>query len=150
VWDYPRPPRVEPTGRHLQVRFAGIVIADTRSALRVVETSGPPVYYLPPPDILMQYLHASAKQTFCEWKGDASHYAVRVGGAGAENAAWTYRHPTSGYEAIRDYVAFYPARMEACLVDGELVRPQSGDYYGGWITRGILGPFKGDPGSEAW
>jgi uncharacterized protein (DUF427 family) len=150
VWDYPRPPRMEPTDRHLEVRFAGILIADTRSALRVLETSGPPVYYLPPCDILMQYLQDSAKQTFCEWKGDASHYTVQVGETRAENAAWCYRQPTVGYEAIRDHIAFYPARMEACLVDGELVRPQPGDYYGGWITSDIVGPFKGPPGTAGW
>jgi uncharacterized protein (DUF427 family) len=150
VWDYPRPPRVEPSGRHIQVVFNGVTIADTRRAVRVLETSHPPVYYIPPEDIRMELLEASPRSSFCEFKGSASYYTVTVDGASAESAAWFYSRPTPGFESIRNYVAFYPSRMEACYVDGERVIAQPGDFYGGWITRDIVGPFKGGPGTIGW
>jgi uncharacterized protein (DUF427 family) len=150
VWDYPRPPRLEATSRHLVVQFAGITIAETRSAWRVLETSHPPVYYIPREDIRMEYLHPSRRKTFCEWKGDASYCTVQVGDVRAEDVAWFYPTPTAGFEEIADHVAFYASRMEACIVDGERVRAQPGDFYGGWITRGIVGPFKGVPGTRGW
>ena len=79
VWDYPRPPRLERTDRHLRVIFAGRVLADSRSAWRVLETSHPPVYYLPPRDVEMQYLEKSPHASFCEWKGKAAYYDVLLG-----------------------------------------------------------------------
>jgi uncharacterized protein (DUF427 family) len=150
VWDYPRPPRVEPTTKHLRVIFNDVVIAETRRAVRVLETSHPPVYYIPPEDILMQYLARTARSSFCEFKGAAAYYTVAVGDQVAENAAWFYPRPASGFEQIRDHVAFYPSRMQACYVNGELVTPQPGDFYGGWITSDIVGPFKGAPGTMGW
>ena len=150
VWDYPRPPRLEDSPKHIQVVFNGIVIADTHSARRVLETSHPPVYYIPPTDIRMQYLTRTARSSFCEWKGEASYYTITVGDKNAPNAAWFYPQPTVAFAAIKDYVAVYPSLMEACLVDGERVQAQAGDFYGGWITSAIVGPFKGEPGTWGW
>jgi uncharacterized protein (DUF427 family) len=150
VWDYPRPPRVEDSGKHIQVMFNGEVIADTHRAKRVLETSHPPVYYIPPEDIQMDYLTATGRATWCEWKGQAGYYSLTVGGRQARNAAWFYPDPRPGYEAIKDHVAFYPHMMEACTVDGEQVEAQAGDFYGGWITSEIVGPFKGGPGTQGW
>jgi uncharacterized protein (DUF427 family) len=150
VWDYPRPPRVEDTARHIQVVFSGEVIADTRRARRVLETSHPPVYYLPPEDIRMEYLIETGGHTWCEWKGQAGYYSLSVEGRRMESAAWFYPAPTPGFEAIRGYVAFYPSRMDGCYVDGERVQAQPGGFYGGWITGDIVGPFKGGPGTTGW
>lgn len=150
VWDYPRPPRLELTDRYIQIIFNGIVIADTRRAFRVLETSHPPVYYIPPKDIRMEYLAAGAGRSFCEWKGEARYYTVEVDGRRAENVGWYYPRPTPDFVAIKDHVAFYAAPMDACLVDGERARPQPGNFYGGWITNDVVGPFKGEPGSMGW
>ena len=150
VWDYPRPPRVEPTGRHLRVVFKGVTVAETRRAQRVLETSHPPVYYIPAEDVAMEQLAEAPGSSWCEWKGRATYYDVVVGDERVERAAWTYREPSSGYEAIRDHVAFYPGRVDACYVDGERVTPQPGDFYGGWITEGVVGPFKGGPTTRGW
>jgi uncharacterized protein (DUF427 family) len=150
VWDYPRPPRVEATERRIRVVFNGETIADTTRAQRVLETSHPPVYYIPSEDIQMEYLHESPQSSFCEFKGWASYYTVQVREQRAENAAWSYAEPARGYESIRGYVAFYPSRMDACYVNDERAQAQQGDFYGGWITREITGPFKGGPGTLGW
>lgn len=136
--------------RHLQVIFNGVVVAETRRALRVLETSHPPVYYLPPEDVRMEYLAPVSHTSFCEWKGAARYYTLAVNGKRAEAAAWSYPNPTGAFAALRNYIAFYPARMDACFVDGERVQPQPGDFYGGWITHEIVGPFKGAPGTRGW
>lgn len=150
VWDYPRPPRVEPVAARVRVEFEGLTIADTNRALRVCETSSPPCYYVPPADILMAHLEPSERTSFCEWKGLASYWAVRVGARHAKDAAWSYPDPDDGFEAIRDYIAFYPRRMDACWLGPDRVTPQPGFYYGGWVTPNLVGPFKGVPGSEGW
>jgi uncharacterized protein (DUF427 family) len=150
VWDYPRPPRLEDSTRHIQVVFSGVTIADTHRAKRVLETSHPPVYYIPPEDIRMEYLTRTPRATFCEWKGQAAYYTITVADQRAENAAWFYPAPTLDFADIKDYVAFYPSRMEACYVDGERVQAQPGDFYGGWITSNIAGPFKGGVGTWGW
>ena len=150
VWDYPRPPRLEDSAKHIQVVFNGVILADTRRAKRVLETSHPPVYYLPPEDIQQQYLLPARGSSFCEWKGQAAYYTVTVGDRTEESVAWFYPHPTPAFEALKGYVAFYPSRMDACSVDGERVQPQPGDFYGGWITSEIVGPFKGSPGTMGW
>ncbi len=150
VWDYPRPPQLEPSAKHVQVVFGGETIADTHRAMRVLETSHPPVYYIPTEDVRMDYLTPSERRSLCEWKGSASYYTIAVGHRSAENAAWTYPRPTEDFAAIMDYVAFYPSRMDDCFVDGERVEAQPGDFYGGWITREIVGPFKGDAGTAGW
>jgi len=150
VWDYPRPPKVEETGKHIQLFFNGQLLADTRRAQRVLETSHPPVYYIPSEDIRMDYLIPSKGDSWCEWKGQAAYYNVAIGGKLARRAAWTYPDPTPSFEAIKDHVAFYAWALERCLVDGEQVRPQPGNFYGGWITNDIVGPFKGEPGTSGW
>ncbi len=150
VWDYPRPPRLEPVSRHVRVVFGGEVIADTSRALRILETSHPPVYYLPSEDIRMDHLEPVAGGSFCEWKGQAVYYDVVVGGHRAGQAAWAYPDPVGRYAALKDHVAFYADKMAACLVGDEQVRPQPGGFYGGWITDDLAGPFKGAPGSWGW
>jgi uncharacterized protein (DUF427 family) len=150
VWDYPRPPRLEDFDGHIQIVLGGVTIADTRAAKRVLETSHPPVYYLPPEDIRMEYLRPVERTSWCEWKGQARYYDVRVGDVVAEAAAWAYPDPATPFEALKDHVAFYPEPMDACLVNGERVTPQPGGFYGGWITSNIVGPFKGTPGTGFW
>jgi uncharacterized protein (DUF427 family) len=150
VWDYPRPPRLEDSTKHIQIVFNGVVIADTHRAKRVLETSHPPVYYIPPEDLKSEYFMQTPRSTFCEWKGNAAYYTVTVGDQRAENVVWYYPDPTPAFAGIKDYVAVYPSRMEACYVDGELVQAQPGDFYGGWITQDIVGPFKGSTGTWGW
>lgn len=150
VWDYPRPPHLEPSDKLIQVIFNGVTIAETRRAFRVLETSHPPVYYLPPDDIKMEHLTRTNRSTFCEWKGQAAYYTVSVGDKTVTDAAWFYAQPTSVFAPIKNHVAFYPSLMDACYVDGERVQAQDGDFYGGWITRNIVGPFKGGAGTWGW
>ncbi|HJP66138.1 MAG TPA: DUF427 domain-containing protein [Actinomycetota bacterium] len=150
VWDYPRPPRVEPSRRRVRVLLGGVALADSTRALRVLETAGPPTYYLPPEDVRRDLLQPAVGQTICEWKGVASYLHATVGDRIARKAAWTYPDPKDGYERIRDHISFYPGRVDGCYLDDEPVRPQPGRYYGGWITDDIVGPFKGEPGSETW
>ncbi len=150
VWDYPRPPRLEPTSRHLQIVFAGQVIADTRRGYRVLETSHPPVYYLPPDDIRMEFLVLAQGTSSCEWKGSAGYYTVKVGERTAPKAAWFYARPSPEFAEIRGFVAFYATRMDSCTVDGEQVTPQPGGFYGGWITSDVVGPFKGEADTWGW
>ena len=150
VWDYPRPPRLEDSNKHIQVVFNGVTIAETRRAKRILETSHPPVYYIPPEDIKMEYLLPASRTTFCEFKGQASYYTITVKGKNIPNGAWHYPHPSKGYESLANYIAFYPGKMDACYVDGERVQAQEGDFYGGWITSEIVGPFKGGVGTSGW
>ncbi len=151
VWDYPRPPRVEGSGRHIQVILNGVVIADSRRTTRVLETSHPPVYYIPPDDVrLADYFTPTTRSTHCEFKGTARYDTITVGDRVEVDAAWTYPHPARGYEALKDHIAVYPGRMDACYVDGEAVQAQPGDFYGGWVTADIVGPFKGGPGAWGW
>jgi uncharacterized protein (DUF427 family) len=151
VWDYPRPPRIERSHKKIEVVFNGVTIAQSDRTYRILETSHPPVYYIPPEDIDRKYLKPGiASRSFCEWKGFADYYTVVVGDKEAVNAAWYYSQPNAVYDAIKNYVAFYPSKMDACYVDGEQVQSQPGDFYGGWITRDIVGPFKGEPGTWGW
>ncbi len=150
VWDYPRPPRVEPTSRRVEVTFAGRCIASSTGTLRVLETSHPPVFYIPPADVAGEHLEHCDRVTFCEFKGRTVYWTVRAGAAVAPAAAWSYPDPSPGYELIRDHLAFYPGAMDECTVDGEVVQSQPGDFYGGWITADVVGPFKGGPGSSGW
>lgn len=150
VWDYPRPPRVEQTSRRVRVVFNGEVVADSMRAQRVLETSHPPVYYIPPEDVRLQYLEPSSRHTFCEFKGRASYVTLRVGDRVSKDAGWSYPDPTPGYGTLRGAIAFYPSRVDACFVDDEQVIAQPGDFYGGWITADVAGPFKGGPGSSGW
>ncbi len=150
AWDYPRPPRLEPVSARLDVVLGDETIASTTAGFRVLETSHPPNYYFPPHDVVAGALEPSAGRSFCEWKGRAQYFAVRGGSKVAVDGAWGYESPSEAFSPIRGYVAFYAGRMDACFVDGELVTPQPGDFYGGWITANIAGPFKGAPGSRGW
>ena len=149
VWDYPRPPRLERSPRHVLVTLAGTTIADSSNSLRILETSHPPTYYVPPGDVVWEHLTKAAQSSFCEWKGEATYWNVTVNGATVEAGAWSYPQPSARYTELADHVAFYPAAF-TCTVDDEVVRPQAGGFYGGWVTDDVVGPFKGEPGSWGW
>ena len=150
VWDYPRPPALVPSAEHVRVVLGGVVIADTRAALRILETSHPPTYYLPVADFRPGALRAASGGSFCEWKGEASYVDLLGGDQVAVRAGWSYPTPTADFAALVDHVAVYPGAVDACTVDGEVVRPQPGDFYGGWVTDRVVGPFKGEPGTRFW
>lgn len=150
VWDYPRPPRLEPTNKRIQIIFNGEVIADTKNAYRFLETSHPPTYYIPPADIKMDYIQRDKGGSLCEWKGQATYYTVVVDSKKAVRAAWAYHNPSHDFSEIKDYLAFYAEPMDSCWVAGEEVEPQPGHFYGGWVTSEVVGPFKGEPGSWLW
>ena len=150
VWDYPRPPRVEPSDELVEVRLGGRVIARSNRTLRVLETSHPPTYYLPEDAFEPGVLRPVAGRTHCEFKGVAAYYDLVAGDAVAERAAWTYPSPTPGFESVRGHVAVMPGAVDSCTVDGEVVRPQEGGFYGGWVTSRVVGPFKGGPGTWGW
>jgi uncharacterized protein (DUF427 family) len=149
VWDYPRPPIIRPDERLVEVRAGNTLVATTRGAVRVLETGSPPTFYLPPGDVCTDLLEPTVTRTFCEWKGQARYYGLRTGDTLISDAAWCYPEPSASFAAVAGWFAFYPARL-ACFVDGERVRPQAGEFYGGWITRDIAGPFKGGPGTSGW
>ncbi len=150
VWDYPRPPRLEPTSKRIRVVLNGETIVDSRRAYRVLETSHPPVYYVPLEDVKPGVLEHSGNSSICEWKGGARYHSLRVGNRVAPDAAWYYPNPTPGFVPIKHFVAFYAGPMDACFVDDERVTPQPGGFYGGWITSDVVGPFKGEAGSWGW
>lgn len=150
VWDYPRPAIAEPNTRHLQIIHKGVEMASTRAGFRTLETSHPPTYYFPPEDVTWTHLSRNPKRSLCEWKGQALYLDVTIDGEITEAAAWTYAEPTQLFAMIENHVAFYPEPFDQCLVDGEVVIPQPGGFYGGWITSQVAGPFKGIPGSRFW
>jgi len=150
VWDYPRPPRVERSDELVEVRLGGRVVARSDRTLRVLETSHPPTYYLPEDAFAPGVLQPVEGRTYCEYKGVAAYYDLVAGGVVAPRAAWTYPAPTAGFEQILGYVAVMPGAVDSCTVDGEVVRPQEGGFYGGWVTSRVVGPFKGGPGTWGW
>lgn len=150
VWDYPRPPRVEPSTDHVVVTHAGITLCDTTRAFRVLETSHPPTYYLPFADVNWDVLEAVAGTTMCEFKGVAHYADIVVGDKRLTRAAWWYPTPHRGFEELVDHLAIYPGRVDQATVNGEVVQAQEGDFYGGWITSAVAGPFKGAPGTWGW
>lgn len=149
VWDYPRPPRCEPDARPVEVRADGTPVAATRRALRVLETASPPTFYLPPDDIRPERLVPAPGRSLCEWKGEARYLDLVLPDRRIARAAWCYPDPFPEFAALRGFVSFYPALVE-CRVAGERVAPQPGRFYGGWVTPELVGPFKGEPGSEGW
>ena len=150
VWDYPRPPLVEPEFDLVRIEFAGYVLVETNRSVRILETSHPPCYYIPQPDILMEFLFENGRTSLCEFKGRAIYWDLQVDDRHVTDAAWSYPDPLRGYGAIRNCLAFYAGRMDACYVGEHRVVPQPGLFYGGWITPHVVGPFKGEPGSEGW
>jgi len=150
VWDYPRPPRVDPSSEVVEIQLGGVVVARSTATFRVLETSHPPTYYLPMASFQPGALVPAAGESVCEFKGRAVYLDVLGGGAVARAAAWTYPSPDPGFEDIVDHVAVMPAAMDRCSVDGETVVPQEGGFYGGWVTSRVVGPFKGGPGTRGW
>ncbi|QCK15562.1 DUF427 domain-containing protein [Mangrovivirga cuniculi] len=150
VWDYPRPPLLERTSKLIEVWFNNECIARSNKCYRVLETSHPPQFYIPPSDVNKKFLLDSDLETHCEWKGKGRYYDLKAGGKWSENAAWYYDDPTKEFEEIKNYLAFYAGRVDQCLVDKEVVVPQPGGFYGGWITDDVVGPFKGVDGSWGW
>lgn len=150
VWDYPRPPRVEPVSEHISVIHQGIELVSTNQSVRVLETSHPPTYYIPITDFAKGVLVPVDGQTYCEFKGAASYFDLVVGNERIPRAAWTFENPNKGYESIANKVALYASKVDECKVGEEMVQPQEGDFYGGWITSNIVGPFKGAPGTLGW
>ena len=150
VWDYPRPPALEPVVERVRIEFGGQQIAESARALRILETSHPPTLYLPPDDFLAGVLQPTGKKTFCEWKGTASYFDVVCESRNLPAGAWYYTKPHPRYAELANYVSVYPGKMDACYLDEELVRAQAGDFYGGWITKKIVGPFKGGAGTHGW
>lgn len=150
VWLYPRPAVAERSDRHVRVEHRGVLVADTRAAVRTLETSHPPSWYLPPADLTPGLLRPSEQRSFCEWKGHAVYWHLTIDGELLRDVAWSYPAPTRAFRALRDHVAFYAGPLDQCTVDGEQVRPQPGGFYGGWITSDLAGPFKGVPGSMGW
>ena len=147
VWDYPRPPVLRADGRLVEVRVGNNVIARSTHSYRVLETASPPTFYLPPDDVAVDRLTPSPGSSVCEWKGAARYWALATDPD--VPVAWDYPRPRARFEAIKEYVAFYPGRV-ACFVDGERVRAQPGRFYGGWVTDDVVGPFKGEPGTGHW
>ncbi len=150
VWSYPRPPALQPCARPVRIVFAGRTIAETTAAWRVLETSHPPSYYLPPDAFRDCELEPAPGASLCEWKGEAAYWTIRVGHRAARRAAWSYPDPTPEFAAIRDHLAVYAGAMDQCFVGDHLVVPQPGGFYGGWITPDLKGPFKGAPGTMGW
>jgi uncharacterized protein (DUF427 family) len=152
VWDYPRPPRVEPSAEHVVVEHARRRVVDTRRSLRVLETSHPPTYYVPVADVAAGVLHParSGLRTLCEFKGMARYWDLVLPETRVDDVAWSFPQPVSGYEALVGHVAFYPGKVDVCMVDDERVAAQAGGFYGGWITSRVVGPFKGEPGTMGW
>lgn len=149
VWDYPRPPCLDADDREVTVHLGTVLIACTHAAYRVLETAGPPTFYLPRGDVTVALLEAGSGRSRCEWKGEASCWNVVAAGRRVDDAAWSYDDPFPEFEAIRGSISFYPALL-SCRVDGVRVKPQPGGYYGGWITPEVVGPFKGVPDSQDW
>lgn len=150
VWDYPRPPAIEADDRLVTVAIEGVEIARTTRAMRVLETASPPTFYLPRSDVQSEYLQPASGTSFCEWKGEATYWSVVVPEhPPGLKVAWSYEQPFPQFKAIKSYLAFYPSRIDCC-VGGIRVQPQAGGFYGGWVTPEIVGPFKGEPGSQGW
>ncbi len=150
VWDYPRPAVCELFHGGLRITQGGNLLARTEKGYRTLETSHPPCYYFPPGDVAMDLLVANGHRSFCEWKGEASYFDLHIDARIIRNVAWAYHEPSAAFSNIRDYLSFYASRVEACYVNGEPVQPQEGDFYGGWITANLVGPFKGPPGTGGW
>lgn len=149
VWDYPRPPRLEATTNAIRVEFDGRPIAESTRAFRVLETSHPPTYYVNPLDTELALLERTGGSSVCEWKGHASYFDLVAGDHRVERVAWWYASPLHPFEELAHHLAFYPSLVD-CFVDDEPVKPQPGEFYGGWITDAVVGPFKGEPGSHGW
>jgi uncharacterized protein (DUF427 family) len=149
VWDYPRPPKLVADKRRVIVRLGGTTIADSLDTYRILETAGPPTFYIPPRDVRVELLEPFPGASVCEWKGTARYWGLKTSAPAREAVGWSYPTARRHYERISTYFSFYAGRVE-CFVDNERVRPQPGFFYGGWVTNEIIGPWKGEPGTENW
>lgn len=149
VWDYPRPPICVPDLREVTVHLGDVQVASSHESVRVLETASPPTFYLPLTDVNLDLLRKSSNNSFCEWKGLATYWSIHADGQVLENAAWSYEDLPNEYALLESCISFYPALFE-CRVDGELVKPQPGKFYGGWVTSEVVGPFKGEDGTWDW
>jgi uncharacterized protein (DUF427 family) len=147
VWDYPRPPAIRNESRIVEVRAPVDLLARSQRAVRVCETGSPPTLYLPPDDVAMDLLAVSTRRSICEWKGQARYFHLKS--SPGLDVAWCYPQPLAGFEPYAGWLCFYPGRV-TCTLGGEPVRPQPGEFYGGWITSDVVGPFKGEPGTSHW
>ena len=148
VWDYPRPPAQLACEQLVEVKTGNTTIASSTRCIRILETASPPTVYIPPGDIALDQLKIKCAASFCEWKGAADYWALAEGN-NTEAIGWSYPDPKAAFAAIRDWLCFYPGRIE-CYIDGERVRPQEGGFYGGWVTSNIVGPWKGPPNTGNW
>jgi len=146
VWDYPRPPKLASDSRLVEVYSGDQVVVSSVRTCRVLETASPPSFYIPPQDVNWGLLVFAPGSSVCEWKG-ATQYWTPFLQSSRGHRCWSYPDPTLAFEQIRDYISFYPAAI-ACYVSGERVRAQSGQFYGGWITGDIVGPFKEESGNR--
>lgn len=151
VWDFPRPPAIERVEWRIRVVHGGETIADAPWAYRILETSQPPAYYLDPSFVNAEHLQASAHRTHCEWKGTATYADVTTSTSEpVTNAAWCYDPITPRYGEALGFWAFYAQTLDECWVDDEQVGSNPGNFYGGWVTSNVEGPFKGAPGTMHW
>jgi uncharacterized protein (DUF427 family) len=150
VWDFPRPPRVERSTSVIRVVLGGVTIVETERSWRVLETASPPTYYIDQADFVSGVVHPCPGESWCEWKGRASYVDLMIGDTISRQAAWCYLDPNAPYRELAGHLAIYPSRVDACYLDSEQVRPQDGDFYGGWVTSKVTGPFKGDAGTLGW
>jgi len=150
VWSYPRPAVAVPGTAHVRIEHLGAVVADTRRPVRVLETSHPPSWYVPPADVDTGLMLPSDRRSFCEWKGYGAYWHLQVGGRLLRDIAWSYPYPTASFAMLRDHYAFYATPLDLCTVNGERAGPQPGGFYGGWVTSDLAGPFKGISGSRGW
>jgi len=158
VWDFPRPPRLEQVPWRIVVVHHGQMIVDAPRALRVLETSQPPAYYVDPGFVEDRFLSPSSAATYCEWKGQASYVDIDIDGdidrdidgERVAEAGWRYDRPTAPFQDLTGHYAFYAQKLDQCFVDDEQVAPNEGGFYGGWITANVTGPFKGGPRTSHW
>ncbi len=150
VWDYPRPPAIEPVTEHIKIVYGGVEIANSNKSFRILETSHPPTYYLPISSFVEGSLVATDRTSFCEFKGVAIYYHIEAKGLSSDFAAWGYQNPNEKYSSLKNHISVYASRMDACFIGSEQVQAQEGDFYGGWITSKVVGPFKGGAGTWGW
>ena len=147
VWDYPRPPVLETVSKHILVKTKNsTIVAETTNSIRILETASPPTYYLPESALKVDLVELK-ESSFCEWKGTAGY--LSLAGSNLYPIGWFYRSPTVSFSSIKNHVGFYPGRIK-CWLEGELVKPQPGFFYGGWVTDDLAGPFKGEPDTGWW
>ena len=110
------PITISPANGKFRVTVPGTIVAESQGALLLEEKGCSPVYYLPRDDADMSLLVRTEHYTYCPYKGDCSYYSIPIGGSQSENAVWTYERPHEAVASIREYLAFYPSRVDAIEV----------------------------------